>query len=283
VKASRGLAAPRQARAVPTVTARKAATRKRTDAETERDPLPDQRGNRTEADLGSTQALMGFPAAILTLWELWSRIVGASRPPVERPEWAASSVVEQEFKRRLDALPTEDELRVEFSRDELDRVFGEVDASLRAIGAALCDGKIGVLMNRWWKTKKIRDRLSYAAAELKGKPTLEAFDTKAAPLKQEAGLKAFDAKIEGGEYVRVEKGRYAFKLKRAFRGKKKLPTWTQTRIQQMIAREVGGEHGMTERQLRRLLADRPDDRIDPASIDPRLRKRRRPSTTPPRA
>lgn len=191
------MTAAREAKAVASVTARQAARKKRTDTEREHDPLPDQRGNRTEADLASTRVLMGFPAAILTLWELRSRIIGASRPAVERPEWAASSVVEQEFKRRLNSLPTEDELRAEFSQDELDRVFGEVDASLRAIGAALCDGRIGVLMNRWWKTKKIRDRLSYASAELKGKPTLEAFDTEAAPLRKDSGLEAFEAKIEG--------------------------------------------------------------------------------------
>jgi hypothetical protein len=193
---------------------------------------------------------MGFPAAILALWELRSRIVGARRSPVERPEWAPSSVVEQELKRRLDALPTQDELRAEFSPDELDRISGEIDASLGEVATAMCGGKIGVLMNRWWKTKKVRDRLAYAAAELKGKTTLEAFD------------------------VKVEKGKHVLELKREFRGKK-LPTWTRTRIQQMIARDVGGEHGMTERSLRRLLAQRPDDRIDPASIDPRLKKYRR--------
>jgi hypothetical protein len=193
--------------------------------------------------------MLGFPAAILALCALRERILGARKSPSDepRPSTGGSTIAEWELQRRVYELANEEELRAEFSSEELAKITGLVDDSLAEVGEALRDGRIGVLLNRWWKEDKIKRGL-VSGRPLEGKESLEGFDV-----------------VEDSDGT-------AMKRKAEYEGRP-LPRWTKGKIGDMVAREVGLSG---DRALRRLISKRPAGRIDPGSIDPRLKKRRPP-------
>lgn len=222
----------------------------------DKDPRAEQRGNRAQPieELASQRVMLGFPAAILALWALHQRIVGAAGPAREEPRLSmyGPTLAEWELRRRVDELATEEELRTDFSPEGLEEIAEKVQDSLRELGEALRDGKIGVLLNRWWKEDKIKRGLD--GYRLKGKVSLTNDAITVLKKRREQTKAGLDKEA-------------LTQLPRS------LPRWTKQQIREKVALDVGLSG---ESALKRLLRKRPKGRIDPASIDPRLKKARVP-------
>ena len=108
----------------------------------DRDPRPEQRGLRKQDDLDSIRVMLGFPAAILALCALRERILGARKSPSDepRPSTGGSTIAEWELQRRVHELANEEELRAEFSSEELAKITGLVDIHWRRLAKRCATG-----------------------------------------------------------------------------------------------------------------------------------------------